>query len=524
MSFSTLIVRPSGIAPASGGVLESVTRTLAPAPAPKRSLTPQQQAYEDWLESQGGPGALTERGLRTARIDEVMDPSGPSYFALADQGDAFGAGIYDDEGDQFYDARISRDGRVNYGDGTGTRRLGFMGRSLAPSTVFSEAPEPSSEPSDVIVTDTQSDAVSPVSTSESSGGLVSATPSSATPGESVATPGNTLGGLPADFASNPVEAVPFGIANFAANPVDTFSTKLESTVNEVIDNPFTTVAGTIGKSAGKAFTGAILGPAAFTGPIGIVGGLAGQTVGKGLGAIADATTSPYSGWSFGNIARASIPFFGTPIRGSNFGTGMSQEDETEALMSEAEESIGFGTPEPEGLTGFGNVADVTAPTTPQAEIQSQIDIARANQEIEDMPGPQTFDEQEAADAIAARGNESELDAPLAGLDPAGGSDGGEGTVVCTALHNHDLFDARGYFAASNYGAHLYRKNPAVMRGYWKIARPFVWLVNHTPSHGKYIIRPVMRAIVKHVSGHRSPVGALIVKTLSPLCALLGRKR
>ena len=521
MSFSTLIVRPSGIAPASGGVLESVTQTLAPAPAPKPSLTPQQQAYEDWLESQGGPSALTDRGLRSGNIDEVMDPSGPSYFSV-DQGDAFGAGIYDDEGDQFFAARISRDGRVNYGDGTGTRRLGFTGRSLAPSTVFSEAPEPSSEPSDVIVTDTQSDAASPVSTSESSGGLVSATPSS--DGESVATPGNTTGGLPANFASNPLEAVPFAIANLAANPVDTFSTKLESTVNEVIDNPFSTVAGTIASSAGKAATGALFGPAAFTGPIGMFGGLAGQTLGKGLGAIADANLSPYSGFTFGNIARAAIPFFGTPIRGSNFGTGMSQEDETEALMSEAEESIAFGTPEPEGLTGFGNVANVEAPTTEETEIQSQIDIARANQEIEDMLGPQTYEEEEAADVIAERGNESELDAPLAGMDPAGGGGGPGGTVVCTALHNHDLFDARGYFAASNYGAHLYRKNPAVMRGYWKIARPFVWLVNHTPSHGKYIIRPVMRAIVKHVSGHGSPVGALIVKTLSPLCALLGRKR
>ena len=191
--------------------------------------------------------------------------------------------------------------------------------------------------------------------------------------------------------------------NLAANPVDTFSTLASKSVNAAIDNPATTIAGQVGKSVGKAAIGAAFGPAAFAGPIEVVGGLAGQTVGKGLGAIVDSVVSPYTGFTFGNIARASIPFFGTPIRGSNFGTGFSQEDEAEALASLAEESVAQGTPAPEGLTGFGNVANVAPATTPQAEIQSQIDIARANQEIEDMPGPQTQAEQDAADAIAARG-------------------------------------------------------------------------------------------------------------------------
>ena len=497
MSFSTLIVRPSGIAPASGGVLESVTQTLAPASAPQQRLTPEQQAHQDWLAAQGGTSALSQRGVRSGRYDEVIDPSGPSYFSY-DQGEASGAGAYDDEGDRFYRARLLRGGQIYYGGG-------FDG------------------PGDNIGGDTTGTNTSTANASTASISSPTAAPSAPASSGGQSTPGNTTGGLPGD--PNPVETVSFGLANLAANPVSTISTLGKSAFESAVANPATTVGGLVGKSAGKGVVGAALGPAAFAGPIGVVGGLVGQTVGKGLGAIADVATSPYSGFNFGNIARASIPFFGTPIRGSNFGVGFSQEDEVDALNSLAEEAIAMGTPEPPGLEGFGNVANVTAPTTSQEDIQMEIDIARANQEVVDMPGPQTFDEQAAADAIADRGNEAELDAPPAGMDPADGPGGGDdGTVVCTALHNHNLFDARGYFAASNYGAHLYRSNPSVMRGYWKIARPFVWLVNHTPSHGKYIIRPVMRSIVKHVSGHGSPVGALIVKTLSPLCVLVGRKK
>ena len=343
-------------------------------------------------------------------------------------------------------------------------------------------------------------------------------PDDSSVGTSSSTPGNTTGGLPSNATI--AEEAAFTVSNLAANPMDTISTKAEAAFEAAKANPFSTVGGFFGQSVGKGVAGALGGPAAFGGPIGLAAGLVGTTVGKGIGAVVDANQSAYKGWGLNNIVRASIPFFGQPIRGSNEGTGMSQEDETEALASLAEESVAFGTPEPEGLpdSPFGNIE---APTTPQPDIQMEIDIARANQEVLDMPGPQNAAEEAAEEAAAARGNESELDQP-AGV--TGGDGDGDASVVCSALHSHNLFDARGYFDANNYGAHLYRKNPSVMRGYWKIARPFVWLVNHTPSHGRYIIRPVMRAIVRHVSGHGSPVGALIVKTLSPLCALVGRKK
>lgn len=343
-------------------------------------------------------------------------------------------------------------------------------------------------------------------------------PSSSSSSSGSSTPGNTTGGLPSN--ANPVEAAAFGFSNLAANPMDTIATKAEAAFEGAKSNPATAIGGQFGTSVGKGIAGAAFGPAAFGGPIGLAAGIVGETVGRGLGAVVDATQSSYKGWGLNNIVRASIPFFGQPIRGSNEGFGMSQEDEVEALASLAEEAVAFGTPEPEGFpdSPFGNVE---APTTPAKDIQMEIEVARANQEVEDMPGPQNAAEESAAAAAAARGNESELDQP-AGV--TGGDDGGDSSVVCSALHSHNLFDARGYFDANNYGAYLYRKNPSVMRGYWKIARPFVWLVNHTPSHGRYIIRPVMRAIVRHVSGHGSPVGALIVKTLSPLCALVGRKK
>lgn len=421
MTFSSQIFRPSGIAPSSGGILESVTETINPNPP------------------------------------IIFGDPVPPFSARQVVSDGSG----DDTG----------------GDDTGSG-TGGGGGTGSPSSSGS-APSGSSGSS---------------------------------------TPGNTTGGLPSNATI--AEEAAFSVSNLAANPVDTISTKAEAAFEAAKANPATAIGGQFGTSVGKGVAGAAFGPAAFAGPIGLAAGIVGSTVGKGIGAIVDANLSNYSNWGFNNIVRASIPFFGQPIRGSNEGFGMSQEDEVEALATLAEEAVAFGTPEPEGLpdSPFGNIE---APTTPEKDIQMEIDIARANQEVIDMPGPQNAAEEAAAEAAASRGNESELDQP-AGV--TGGDDGGDDSVVCSALHSHNLFDARGYFDANNYGAHLYRKNPSVMRGYWKIARPFVWLVNHTPSHGRYIIRPVMRAIVRHVSGHGSPVGALIVKTLSPLCALVGRKK
>ena len=58
-----------------------------------------QEAYMNWLRSQGGPSALSKRGLRRGRIDEVMTPSGPEYFKYntgESSQDAFGESMYDD--------------------------------------------------------------------------------------------------------------------------------------------------------------------------------------------------------------------------------------------------------------------------------------------------------------------------------------------------------------------------------------------------------------------------------------------
>ena len=59
-----------------------------------------QKAYMNWLDSVGGRQALSQRGLRAGRIDEVITPAGPEYFSY-DTGEssqaALGAGMYDDE-------------------------------------------------------------------------------------------------------------------------------------------------------------------------------------------------------------------------------------------------------------------------------------------------------------------------------------------------------------------------------------------------------------------------------------------
>ena len=58
-----------------------------------------QEAYMNWLRSQGGPSALSKRGLRRGRIDEVMTPAGPEYFKYntgESSQDVFGESMYDD--------------------------------------------------------------------------------------------------------------------------------------------------------------------------------------------------------------------------------------------------------------------------------------------------------------------------------------------------------------------------------------------------------------------------------------------
>ena len=59
-----------------------------------------QEAYMNWLNSMGGPGALSKRALRQGSIDEVLTPSGPEYFKFntgQSSQDAFGEGMYDDQ-------------------------------------------------------------------------------------------------------------------------------------------------------------------------------------------------------------------------------------------------------------------------------------------------------------------------------------------------------------------------------------------------------------------------------------------
>ena len=63
-----------------------------------------QEAYMNWLRSQGGPSALSKRGLRRGRIDEVMTPSGPEYFSYStgeSSQDIYGASMYDDSPGDF---------------------------------------------------------------------------------------------------------------------------------------------------------------------------------------------------------------------------------------------------------------------------------------------------------------------------------------------------------------------------------------------------------------------------------------
>lgn len=64
-----------------------------------------QKAYMNWLDSVGGPGALSKRGLQSRRIDEVIEEgeAGPQYFSYHHQGNERGVGMYDDIPQDYHD-------------------------------------------------------------------------------------------------------------------------------------------------------------------------------------------------------------------------------------------------------------------------------------------------------------------------------------------------------------------------------------------------------------------------------------
>jgi len=113
----------------------------------------------------------------------------------------------------------------------------------------------------------------------------------------------------------------------------------------------------------------------------------------------------------------------------------------------------------------------------------------------------------------ATGEESDDDA---------GDGGGDGTVICTALHSRNMFDSRDYFEASSYGEELFRADPDFMFGYQKFAKPFVWMVRKSRLCA-CLIRPFMVHAVRHLSRRDSLFGAVIIMALSPLFRKLGAR-
>lgn len=85
---------PIAVTPKATGGLVSLRDDGGPV------ISKAQEAYMNWLRSQGGPSALSKRALRQGRIDEVMTPAGPEYFKY-NTGEssqaAFGETMYDDQ-------------------------------------------------------------------------------------------------------------------------------------------------------------------------------------------------------------------------------------------------------------------------------------------------------------------------------------------------------------------------------------------------------------------------------------------
>ena len=94
---SELVRRTKPVVAATGGLIS--LKAGGAMSMDERRINKARESYVNWLNSMGGPGALSRRALREGRIDEVMTPAGPEYFKFntgESSQDAFGEGMYDD--------------------------------------------------------------------------------------------------------------------------------------------------------------------------------------------------------------------------------------------------------------------------------------------------------------------------------------------------------------------------------------------------------------------------------------------
>ena len=149
-------------------------------------------------------------------------------------------------------------------------------------------------------------------------------------------------------------------------------------VTDAVNNPGTAIGSQFGGTFGRATTAGLFGPAALSGPLGLIGTGIGSFAGSAIGATVDAINAPEQGFTFGNIIRASIPLVGDSI------SAQTEEGAVQDVL--AEEAVAQGLPlslfTPD--TKFGNVSGLKpASVTPQGKEVAPKPISQIQKEIEE---------------------------------------------------------------------------------------------------------------------------------------------
>jgi hypothetical protein len=138
-----------------------------------------------------------------------------------------------------------------------------------------------------------------------------------------------------------------------------------------------------------------------------------------------------------------------------------------------------------------------------------------------------------AEAVsAANASAAKSGATVQDTTSQGGGGGGGGKVICTALHNLGLLDSEIYRLDSEYGVMLETQQPAISKGYRKLATPLANYIQKDTLGARLVrgvVAPIARAWANEMAHIMQPdtykgnlLGKIIIKIGYPVCAFVGK--